>query len=532
MSIVVNKTRLPVTEWQTASGSVVSIANARRRDAKSAVVTLEPIQDLHGYSSPWVGGAGVNAMPNAVAKTETQNGITISTNGDGIYRFSGTALSDAIIVFPLSVSFTIPSGNASTGTHSAFFMNTDISSTNVTLCFMNGSVQIDSLAMSPKNRIATSYNAMSNKVCDGIKFIIRSGTSVSGTISPMFVAKGTPTNTPFSPYENLCPISGHSSVTAVRDGKNLLELYLARTSHNGVDYSLTSDGKLHVDGTASPANSYSGGNYSTYALCPWKFKAGTYTISADFGQQEGFSGFYLCFSTRKKSDNSQTNFTVYSYGSGSAPKEVSINEDFGAWFWVVVPNGKTVVTDVSLQLETGSPTSSFVPFTGTSITVQLGQTVYGGSVDLVSGVGTLTHKSVTFIGDDAYWWYTYDPSNYDSFCFNVDLPDKKIKKLTSICDKYRNVENSWGAGGNGIFDVFSDHATLARLYFRQPYYGFGNTVQDWKTWLSSNPLQVCYELATPITFQLTPNQLEMLERNNTLWADEGEIELTYARIHQ
>ena len=48
MSIVVSKTRLPVTEWQTESGSVVSIANARRRDAKSAVVTLQPIQDTSG----------------------------------------------------------------------------------------------------------------------------------------------------------------------------------------------------------------------------------------------------------------------------------------------------------------------------------------------------------------------------------------------------------------------------------------------------------------------------------------------------
>ena len=63
MSIVVSKTRLPVTEWQTESGSVVSVNNARRRDAKSAVVTLQPIQDLHGYSSPWVGGAGKNVLP-------------------------------------------------------------------------------------------------------------------------------------------------------------------------------------------------------------------------------------------------------------------------------------------------------------------------------------------------------------------------------------------------------------------------------------------------------------------------------------
>ena len=90
MSIVVSKTRLPVTEWQTESGSVVSIANARRRDAKSAIVTLEPIQDLsHGDPSPTnlcpiSGHSSVTAYRAGVNQSDNPTSITVQL-GQTVY---------------------------------------------------------------------------------------------------------------------------------------------------------------------------------------------------------------------------------------------------------------------------------------------------------------------------------------------------------------------------------------------------------------------------------------------------------------
>ena len=40
-------------------------------------------------------------------------------------------------------------------------------------------------------------------------------------------------------------------------------------------------------------------------------------------------------------------------------------------------------------------------------------------------------------------------------------------------------------------------------------------------------LQICYELATPVTYTLTAEQVTMLLGNNTIWADSGNIKLTY-----
>ena len=47
---------------------------------------------------------------------------------------------------------------------------------------------------------------------------------------------------------------------------------------------------------------------------------------------------------------------------------------------------------------------------------------------------------------------------------------------------------------------------------------------------AGTPLQIVYKLATPITYQLTPTQIEMLMRNNTVWSDAGVVTLNYARI--
>ena len=55
----------------------------------------------------------------------------------------------------------------------------------------------------------------------------------------------------------------------------------------------------------------------------------------------------------------------------------------------------------------------------------------------------------------------------------------------------------------------------------------GSTVEDFKTYLSTNPLQVVYPLATPQTYQLTPQQIQTLVGTNNVWSEDGAIEDEY-----
>lgn len=39
--------------------------------------------------------------------------------------------------------------------------------------------------------------------------------------------------------------------------------------------------------------------------------------------------------------------------------------------------------------------------------------------------------------------------------------------------------------------------------------------------------QLCYELASPQTYQLTPTEIALLKGQNNVWTDSGEVEVTY-----
>ncbi|MBR2716201.1 MAG: hypothetical protein IKD79_00505 [Oscillospiraceae bacterium] len=58
------------------------------------------------------------------------------------------------------------------------------------------------------------------------------------------------------------------------------------------------------------------------------------------------------------------------------------------------------------------------------------------------------------------------------------------------------------------------------------------TAADFSTWLASQysngtPVQVFYELDTPIAYQLTPTEIKTLLGVNNIWADTGDVEVTY-----
>ena len=168
----------------------------------------------------------------------------------------------------------------------------------------------------------------------------------------------------------------------------------------------------------------------------------------------------------------------------------------------------------------------------TSITVQLGQTVYGGSVDLVGGVVTadMVSQNITTCvsGSINYARYAIGQLGY-------------IDPSASYCNMLVKHSGSAGSLSEGNYMVLNSsgyNASQANFCFDGCRGSNSSTTrslnQEKLTELNNagTPLQIVYKLATPITFQLTPTQIAMLERNNTLWADEGEIELTYARIRQ
>jgi hypothetical protein len=65
------------------------------------------------------------------------------------------------------------------------------------------------------------------------------------------------------------------------------------------------------------------------------------------------------------------------------------------------------------------------------------------------------------------------------------------------------------------------------IYVVGVYETMGDTLQAFKSYLSTHNLEIVYPLATPITYQLTPTEVRTLLGINNIWADTGDTEVTY-----
>ena len=151
-------------------------------------------------------------------------------------------------------------------------------------------------------------------------------------------------------------------------------------------------------------------------------------------------------------------------------------------------------------------------------------TVYGGTVDVVTGVLTVDRTSRVLDGTETGWQMNVNanhPGRTYAYNRNASLGD--ILTSNSIISSYVKSATFAGTDENSGIYVSSGY-----LWVRIPAMREMTAVADWTTYLSNNPLQVCYELATPITYQLTPTQVELLIGQNNVWSDSNEaVTLTY-----
>ena len=190
--------------------------------AESLVVDLDPIQDLHGYDAPWVGGAGKNKL--ATITGGTNNGITATVNEDGSVTVNGTATSAANFYgdyFTLKAGTYIVSGGSNVlGSNWVVYLDGVSGSTAVDL---NGA------------RITVNEDTQTR----GVVRVYGGKAPSNITIYPMVCLASETNPTTYAPYENICPISGHTEVdvtvsptTDAEDG-NTYNTPLGQTVYGG-----------------------------------------------------------------------------------------------------------------------------------------------------------------------------------------------------------------------------------------------------------------------------------------------------------
>ena len=140
------------------------------------------------------------------------------------------------------------------------------------------------------------------------------------------------------------------------------------------------------------------------------------------------------------------------------------------------------------------------------VTVNLGGTYYGGTLDVVSGVLTVTHQMRT-IGSMNWTFESWANDVYsDDIATNIKLPPNTATVTETICECYKSESRN---------NIQTTREALAisvagRVIITSSY----TDAASFKTAMSDK--KICYPLATPTTIQLTPQQINTLIGENNI----------------
>ena len=208
----------------SASGNPI-IVNAVDVAAKELSVALEPIQDLHGYSYPWAGGAGKNKLltPDIATFKSLNTGGTWSGNAYTIYgvtytlntdsdgnitsiKVNGTASANADLLFTPNTRKTLDNYGLVVGSSYIFTsgLTSDVSGV---IMMLNGSASNIEANASGRTFTVNSTDTYA------INIRVYNGTTANNLLLKPMIRLATVTDSTFSPYTNICPISGRTGTT-------------------------------------------------------------------------------------------------------------------------------------------------------------------------------------------------------------------------------------------------------------------------------------------------------------------------------
>lgn len=468
----------PMHEATSTSGSFVTDVVA---PLKKLLVNFVPKQDLHGYDKPWAGGAGKNMLDYAnpastlridsIVETAVGN-FTVTANGANAYlRYIISVVPNQTYCIKARDGGAI-SGNAN----------------QMMICYVYDGEDTTATALLSGAWIGSqkTFTPTSDKILVQLGATGGNGAGVGFIKEPQLELGSTATS--FEPYSNICPISGHTEVVTEVCGVNVWdeEWELGIIT---VNTGTSADGQKAPSTTQIRSKNYmrvvGGGSY--YLKCP----SNTALALCLYDGSKNFIGFsrsadYGGVCTAYTSPN-----TVY----------VMPTQAVYAMFYMGSAYGTTYKNDISINYP--STDHEYHAYNGQSYTTTLGRTVYGGTLDVVSGE---LDDTMAMIDLSTLTWLTTSTQTADgSQCHYADVSGMATDTANTgmISDRFSlasgkyistMVEGTMIRGGGKIY-VATDADTISG--------------------------QLCYPLATPQTYQLTRQQINSLVGQNNIITEDG-----------
>jgi len=471
--------------------------------------TFEPYENI----CPIYPANGINVLrnPYSSGETLTTNGITFTVNTDESVSIKGTATANADF-YLVGANGVYEDANIKSGDY------------RLTLGRKGGMPRgtYVRLYVAPYGGTAEyATDASSEEVTIDatatyrIFIRVSNGATVNATFYPM-ISSAFYGHIGYSPYKGF-------SVT--RTGKNALPPQLINGTAVGVSYSLNTDGSVTVSGTST-----SGSSGRDYEASGYRPPNGTYTLSggtADVGVRIN----------RYTKDGTLIDRNT-SYGT---PLQIVIDDSVGYIYCGVgyVSANKTVDTTIYPQLELGTTAIAYEPYQGEVFCNVGNQDYYGGTLDVVSGVLTVTHAL----------------RNFDNYTGSITKSSNSNIKAGRCVYYINTTDTPWSGGDDNprgivmkcsIYDIGSKGYTemVKKTEFAMGIGSYSgtycmigwnvddsiSTIEEFRTWLQSAHCDVWYPLRNPQTYQLTPTQVELLKGTNNIWADDSTLSVTYRAV--
>lgn len=323
----------------------------------------------------------------------------------------------------------------------------------------------------------------------------------TGTYSDMQIESGS-TATAYEPYSNICPISGHTQVEVGDVGKNLFDptdIISGKrlTNLTGNAYNSTNDAIADPNFFVSSLIKVTQGNVVT-----------------------------------KNSPNEDAYHRWHIYdGNGICVRYTSDNV-------ITIGSGESYVALCGVNSEINTTLIR----QGYQVTVNLGGTYYSGTLDVVSGVLTIDKKGITIVGNTATWIKSTSPSivaGRAGYYTSGNAFDGCAYSGGDTNPNHVVIQFNCAESGLSAVQVVPSEKFAIGIGTSSGYTGIWvnvsnsiATVEDFKTYLNSNPIQAVYPLANPTPIQLSPTMVKALVGENHLSAPLDGQEITESKYKQ
>ena len=474
----------PLVEY-TATGNPATFKTNVAK-AMEMIIPFNPVQDLHGYEFPWVGGAGKNlADPSKIAHA------SIHPSSGGIDEVNEE--------YRTVVIENLPAGS--------YTFSTDLPNCYIIRCQSGGTTsskgdgEIVAIGLQQQSYSFSTTN-------DGLFMIAIRDTSTSAiTTEPNCQIEAGSTASAFTPYSNICPISGWTGANVTRTGKNFIDISLADWKSR---YLINDSGEEVSN--------------SSYKYTQYFYRVnggGTAAVSFVSDASSGAAVVLVAYDINKNFISRVVIIEAGQLVGGYNKSTIQIPTDT-AYVRFNAPRQRTL-TD--FMLEYAPDATTYEPF-GTTYSITFPSeagTVYGGTLTVnKDGTGVLTCKNVGIKLNDLSWDSYSAPSDH---VFRADLssdvPDTKYPPnantpTTAITDSYRSIAwTPFTKTDNGRFAL--SPANTHRIVICDHNY---STVEAFTTARGNDTVVI--PLTTPVTYTLTAEQVGQilaLKGTNNVWSD-------------